>query len=138
MTSTDFERIFNAIPAQYAAYDLDWNIVAVTDTLLRSLGRSREDVVGKNQFEAFPDDPGDEKSSGNAAMLGGFERVLAERTGHVLPITRYDVADPDGTFRERYWRPLNEPVFDDAGNIVYIIHGVDEVTDSMPAAQADY
>ena len=137
MGDTDLERIFNALPAQYAAYDLEWNIVAVTDALLRSLKRDREDVVGKNQFEAFPDDPDDATSSGNASMRGGFERVLAERVGHRLPVTRYDVAEADGTYRERYWLPFNEPVFDEAGDIVSIIHGVEEVTDSVLSSRGD-
>ena len=133
----DFERIFNALPAQYAAYDLDWNIVAMTDSLLASLGRAREDVVGRNQFEAFPDDPNDPEASGNATMLGAFERVLEEKTGHVLPITRYDIADADDVFRERHWRPLNEPVFDGEGRIQYVIHGVEDVTDSVRDAEDD-
>jgi PAS domain S-box-containing protein len=133
MDADDLDRIFRAIPAQYAAYDLDWNIVAMTDAMLASLGRKREDVVGRNQFEAFPDNPDDPDAGGNAAMLGGFERVLAERTGHVLPTTRYDVAGADGVFSERHWKPVNEPVFDDEGDIVYVIHGVEDVTAAVLA-----
>lgn len=131
MDTPDFERIFNAIPANYAAYDLEWNIVAITDTSLATVGRAREDVVGRNQFEAFPDNPDDPDAAGNATMLGAFERVLEEKKGHVLPITRYDIADADGVFRERYWRPLNEPVFDESGQIRYVIHGVEDVTASV-------
>lgn len=131
MDAVDFERIFSAIPAQYAAYDLDWNIVAITDALLESVNRSRDDVLGKNQFEAFPDNPDDPDASGNATMLAAFQRVLDEKSGHVLPTTRYDVAGPDGVFHERYWRPLNEPVFDDDGNIRYVIHGLEDVTASV-------
>ncbi|GAA5153031.1 hypothetical protein GCM10023321_22630 [Pseudonocardia eucalypti] len=130
MEAADLERIFNAIPGQYAAYDLDWNIVAITDGLLAAVGRSRDEVLGKNQFEAFPDNPDDPDASGNAVMLAGFERVLSEKKGHRLPIVRYDIADADGVFRERYWRPLNEPVFDAEGNVRYIIHGVEDVTAS--------
>jgi PAS domain S-box-containing protein len=134
--AADFQRIFNAIPAQYAAYDLDWNIVAITDPMLASLGRSREEVVGRNQFDVFPDNPDDPDASGNATMLGAFERVLAEKTGHVLPVTRYDIADEDGIFRERYWKPVNEPVFGDDGTIRYVIHGVEDVTASVLESQA--
>lgn len=131
MNASDLERIFRSIPAQYAAYDLEWNIVAITDTMLASLGRSRDEVVGKNQFDVFPDNPDDPDASGNAAMLGAFERVLVEKTGHVLPIVRYDIAGQDGVFRERHWKPLNEPVLDDDGNICFIIHGVEDVTISV-------
>lgn len=131
MDAADLDRIFRAIPAQYAAYDLQWNIVAMTDAMLASVGRSRDEVVGRNQFDAFPDNPDDPDASGNATMLGAFERVLAEKTGHVLPVVRYDIASLDGVFRERYWKPLNEPVFNDDGDIVYVIHGVEDVTASV-------
>lgn len=137
MDPVDLERIFRAIPAQYAAYDLNWNIVAMTDAMAASLGRSPDEVVGRNQFEAFPDNPDDPDASGNATMLGAFERVLAEKTGHVLPVTRYDIAGEDGVFHERYWKPLNEPVFDGDGNIEYIIHGVEDVTASVLSSRSD-
>jgi PAS domain-containing protein len=131
MDTPDFERIFNAIPANYVAYDLDWNIVAITESSLAAVGRAREDVIGRNQFDAFPDNPDDPDATGNATMLGAFRRVLEERKGHVLPITRYDIADADGVFQKRYWQPLNEPVFDSAGQIQYVIHGVQDVTTAV-------
>ena len=34
----------------------------------------------------------------------------------------------DGSFEERYWLPLNKPVFDEANELAYIIHCVDDVT----------
>lgn len=138
MDAADLERIFNAIPAQYAAYDLEWNVVAMTDSMLASLGRSRDEVVGKNQFDAFPDNPNDPDASGNSTMLGAFERVLAENTGHELPITRYDIADENGVFRERHWKPLNEPVRDADGRIKYIIHGVEDVTAAVVGVKPDH
>jgi light-regulated signal transduction histidine kinase (bacteriophytochrome) len=32
-------------------------------------------------------------------------------------------------FEERYWRPLNTPVLDAKGELLYIVHSVDDVTD---------
>lgn len=124
----DFERIFAALPGAYAVFDLHWNYVAATDMLLKTVNRSREEVIGKNQFEAFPDNPDDPDAKGNATMLAGFQRVLDERVGHSLPPTRYDVADENGVFQERWWRPVNEPVFGSDGEIRYIIHGIVDAT----------
>lgn len=128
MNTPDFERLFNAIPANYLVLDLEWNIVAITDTCLD--GRAREDVVGRNQFDVFPDSPDDPDAAGTATMLAALERVLEEKVGHAMPVTRYDVADADGVFRERYWKPVNQPVFDGNGDITHIIHGVEDVTDA--------
>jgi hypothetical protein len=124
---TDFERIFNAIPANYIVLDLDWNIVAITD--MATGGRPRSGIVGKSQFEVFPDNPEHESgASGTATMLAALQRVVREKVGHSMPVTRYDVADEHGVFHERHWRPVNEPVLDQAGNVTHVIHGVEEVT----------
>ena len=131
MHAPDFERLFNAVPANYLVLDLDWNIVAITDTALGE--RARTDVVGRNQFEVFPDNLDDPASSGTASMVAALERVLKEKTGHVMPVTRYDIADADGVFQVHYWRPVNQPVFDASGVITHIIHGVEDVTDATLA-----
>jgi PAS domain-containing protein len=129
MNAPDFERLFNAIPANYLVLDLEWNIVAITDRCLD--GRSRSDVVGKNHFEVFPDNPDDPDAAGTATMLAALQRVLDEKEGHSMPVTRYDVADVEGVFREHYWKPVNQPVFDGSGEISHIIHGVEDVTDAV-------
>ncbi|RNM11715.1 PAS domain-containing protein [Nocardioides pocheonensis] len=126
MNTPDFERFFNAIPANYLVLDLEWNIVAITDACLG--GRRREDVVGRSQFDVFPDNPDAPDAAGTAAMRSALQRVVDERTGHAMPVTRYDVADLDGTFEERYWKPVNEPVFDSDGEVSHVIHGVEDVT----------
>ncbi|GAA3663337.1 hypothetical protein GCM10022237_24070 [Nocardioides ginsengisoli] len=131
MNTLDFERLFNAIPANYLVLDLDWQIVAVTDTCLD--GRARDEVVGRSQFEVFPDNPDDPEASGTATMLAALQRVLDEKAGHAMPVTRYDIADADGVFQARYWRPVNQPVFDESGAITHIIHGVEDVTATVGA-----
>jgi len=126
---TDFERIFNAIPANYIVLDLEWNIVAITD--MATGGRPRSQIIGRSQFEVFPDNPDDGGDvSGTATMRVALDRVVREKVGHAMPVTRYDVADEHGVFQERHWRPINEPVLDEAGDVVYVIHGVEEVADA--------
>ena len=48
-----------------------------------------------------------------------------------MPIQRYDIPfphAPDGRFEERYWSPINTPVFGAKGALVHIIHRVEDVT----------
>lgn len=48
-----------------------------------------------------------------------------------MPIQKYDIRRPEsegGGFEERYWSPVNSPVFDEAGELIYIIHRVEDVT----------
>lgn len=45
---------------------------------------------------------------------------------------KYDIRRPaseQGDFEERYWSPVNYPVLDESGELIYIIHRVEDVTD---------
>jgi hypothetical protein len=42
---------------------------------------------------------------------------------------RYDIRDAQGNFVERYWTPINTPVFDDDGKLVWILHEAVDVTE---------
>lgn len=46
------------------------------------------------------------------------------------PIQRYDVRYASGHFVERYWQPVNTPIFDAKGRLVYLLHHVEEVQPS--------
>ncbi|WP_311208403.1 MULTISPECIES: PAS domain-containing protein [unclassified Aeromicrobium] len=135
MSTVDYEQIFNAIPANYLVYDLDMTIVAVTDATLGD-SLSRDEVIGRYQFDVFPDNPDAPEGAGRDAMQAAFERVLDERVGHEMPVTRYDIADASGAFQVTYFKPVNEPIFNADGQITHIIHGVVDVTASH-AGDAD-
>jgi len=46
-----------------------------------------------------------------------------------MAIQKYDVRRPDGVFEERFWSPVNSPVFGPDRRIEYIIHRVEDVTE---------
>ena len=49
-----------------------------------------------------------------------------------MAVQKYDIRRPEsegGEFEERYWSPVNSPVLDEGGKILYIIHRVEDVTD---------
>lgn len=127
---TDFSRLFNSAPAPYVVVDRSWRIVAATDAFLASVGRGREDIVGKVITEEFGDNPDDPNADGTRVLREALQRVVDERAGHRLPIQRYDL-ELNGKFEERYFLPLNEPVFDGSGDVEYIIHGAEDVTASV-------
>lgn len=131
----DFRRFFESSPAQYVVVNREFRIVAATDSFLEGGGRRREDIVGLLIQDAFPDNPDNPDADGTEVLRSALQRVLDERTGHVLPIQRYDV-EINGTFEERYFKPLNEPVLSADGEVEYILHGVENVTESVKAAQA--
>jgi hypothetical protein len=56
----------------------------------------------------------------------------AARTGrtHEMSLQRYDVRDAGGAFVTRFWKPEDTPIFDDQSRLLFLLHHVEDVTDS--------
>lgn len=48
-----------------------------------------------------------------------------------MAVQRYDIRDASGTFLERYWQPINTPIHDAHGELVFLLHHVEDVTEQM-------
>jgi len=129
-TTIDYKAVFRTLPAPLALVTPEGVMLDVNEAYLEASGRSREQVLGRNIFDAFPGNPDDPDMLGPTQLKGSFDAVLA--TGEpdmVMPI-RYDVEDPGrpGEFEERYWAVINTPVRSDDGHITLIAHKAEEVT----------
>jgi PAS domain S-box-containing protein len=124
----DFRALFEAAPDPYLIVSPDFSIVAVSDAYLRATMTTRDGLLGRGMFEAFPDNPDDPRPTGVHNLRQSFETVLATGAPHAMALQKYDVRRPDGRFEERYWAPLNSPVVL-AGRVAYIIHRVQDVTE---------
>lgn len=138
----DFNRLFTQTPTQLLILEpkpKEFLIVAVSDAYLRATMRQRDELVGKPLFEAFPADPNDSPTDNGTHMIdGSLCRVLATKQPDTMPIVRYPIERPKeegGGFVERFWQVTNSPVFDDDGNISYIIHNPQDVTAQVRAEQ---
>jgi signal transduction histidine kinase/ActR/RegA family two-component response regulator len=127
----DFRALFEAAPGAYLALDPDLYIVAVSDSYLHATGTVREQLLGKEIFEAFPDDPSDPHATGVRNLRASLQRVLAEKTADAMAVQKYPIPRPaaaGGGFEVRYWSPLNTPVLAASGEVAYILHAVEDVT----------
>lgn len=110
----------------------DLTIVAVSDAYLKATMTTRTGILGRGLFEVFPDNPDDPAATGTANLHASLERVLAQRAPDAMAVQKYDIRRPEtegGGFEERYWSPINSPVLDPHGDVAYIIHRVEDVTD---------
>lgn len=122
----DYRSLFEKMPIIGYVVARDWRIVAVTERLLDAIHRSRDEVVGQDVFETFPDNPDDPNADGSAVMRASLERAFATGASEKLPRQRYDAppAHDGDAFEERYWHPENVPVTDSAGDVAFVIHTV--------------
>jgi signal transduction histidine kinase/CheY-like chemotaxis protein len=128
----DFRCLFESAPGCYLVLDPELVIVAVSDAYLRATMTRREDILGRGLFEVFPDNPDDPEATGVGNLRTSLDRVLHHRVPDTMAVQQYDIRRPQaegGGFEVRYWSPLNTPVLGADGELVYIIHRVEDVTE---------
>jgi signal transduction histidine kinase/AmiR/NasT family two-component response regulator len=128
----DFRALFESAPGCYLVLDRELVIVAVSDAYLHATMTRREEILGRGLFEVFPDNPDDPEATGVGNLRASLDRVRHHRVPDTMAVQQYDIRRPDaegGGFETRYWSPLNTPVLGADGELVYIIHRVEDVTE---------
>jgi signal transduction histidine kinase len=113
-----------------------YNIITLTKGYLDYSPLTREELIGKGLFDIFPSNPEDENDTGESNLRASFARVMQYGQEDVMKNQRYDVVNKSMQFEERYWRASNKPVPDDQGQVSFIIHTVEEITESIKAKKA--
>ncbi|MEU7426270.1 SpoIIE family protein phosphatase [Streptomyces sp. NPDC040750] len=131
----DYAAVFQALPGAVALLTPDLVFADANIAFLRQAGRSREQVVGRYLFDVFPDNPRNPSASGPRNLEASLRAVLANREIDTMDLQRYDVesAQRPGQWEERYWSPVNAPVFAPDGHVALLIHRVEEVTELLRA-----
>lgn len=134
----DFRALFESAPSLHLVLTPDLRICAVTNAYLRATMTVRDAIVGRHLFEVFPDNPDDPGADGVANLRRSLQAVLTTRTAHSMAIQKYDIRRPDsdgGGFEVRYWSPVNSPVLGADGEVSFIIHRVEDVTELIRLTQ---
>jgi signal transduction histidine kinase/CheY-like chemotaxis protein len=129
----DYQRLFVAAPSPCLVLDPCLVIVAVNEAYLAATDTNRNTLLGRPIFEAFPDNPDDPTADGVRNLRRSLEAVLATGQADTMALQRYDIPidrnDAGKRFVERYWSPVNVPVFGADGQLTHIIHRVEDVTE---------
>jgi PAS domain S-box-containing protein len=137
--SLDFRTLFESAPGHYLVLNCELRIVAASDAYLRATMTERDNILGRGIFEVFPDNPDDPAATGVRNLSASLKRVLSKRVTDAMPVQKYDIRRPEsegGSFEERYWSPVNSPVLNAMGDVAFIIHRVEDVTDFVREKQA--
>jgi PAS domain S-box-containing protein len=127
LKTINFEALFSASPNPYVLLDLSLTIVGMNDAYLHVTMRKREDLLGRNMFEAFPSDP---DSSSHRQLRGSLEKVVREKTADYLSLIEYAIPLPSGQgFEERYWSATHTPLFNHNGEMTFILQHTVDVTE---------
>src|ERR1051326_4381665 len=79
-TAPDFRALFESVPGLYLVLTPDFHIIAASDAYLHATMTRREDILGQNIFDAFPDNPQDPSATGVRNLGASLKRVLKTRS----------------------------------------------------------
>ena len=139
----DFRVFFESAPGAFLVVRPDdpvFTIVAVSNGYAQVSGVKREDILGRGVFEVFPDNPENSAASGVRSLRASFQRTIASRTPDQISRQRYDIEHctaEDGGFEQRYWNILNTPLLGANGQVEYLLHSVEEITDKVRTEQRE-
>lgn len=125
----DFELIFNTTPGMCLVLDPAFTIVAQNGEHARATLSIAKDVVGKNLFAVFPDNPNHYSADGVSVVRSSLLKVLKTREPDAMPVIRYDVKGERGPYQERWWQITNTPVLGEDGYVRWIINRAEDVTE---------
>ncbi len=124
-------RVFETLPHPYLILSKELYILTASNAYLQLTGKMRAELLEKHLFDVFPRKPDWATNEGGIAF--SLEQVLETNKPHQLPITRFDIPDHEGKLQERYWDTAHTPVLDPDGDICYIIHHTQDVTEKVIA-----
>ncbi len=112
----------------------EFTILDASNTYLKATLTNRTEIRGKALFVVFPDNPGDRDSKGTDNLRSSLARAMAKKQTDVMAAQKYDVPLPPELgkgFEEKYWNPKNTPILNERGEILYILHEVEDITAAM-------
>ena len=130
--AVDALRVLHALPARFMVLLADgprFTIAEASEAYIASARASRDEMLGRGLFEAFPDDHEVPASEVRALLLRSLTRVQEGGVVDRMPVVRYDVPARDGQPRAvHYWIPVNAPVIGADGRVQYIVHYAEDAT----------
>lgn len=134
----DYKAIFTAAPDLYLLLNPKFVILDASDAYIHATLVKRNEIIGRNIFDVFPDNPDDPAATGVKNLRASLENVLKYKKPNAMAVQKYDVRNSEtGEFEKRYWIPTNSPVLDSNNEVKYIIHRAEDVTKYVDLKEAE-
>jgi PAS domain S-box-containing protein len=126
----DFRAIFEISPDPCLILDPDFTIRWGNPAFFEATKMTPEETLEHNFFEVFPDNPYDPTAAGVQKLKGSLSAVLQQRRPDAPGLVKYDLplTPQKDVFEERFWTPVNLPVFGPDNEITHLILLAKDVT----------
>ncbi|WP_420410399.1 sensor histidine kinase [Hoeflea sp.] len=129
----DFGEMFDALPSPHMVLDRNHCYVAVNKAYEQVVMRGRDELIGRNLFDLFPND-----GESGRRLRDSFNRVIETGESDTLAYIPYDIPRPPelgGGMEQRYWTAVHTPVPGKGGDR-YVMQNTVDVTDIVRLRQA--
>lgn len=122
--AAELEAVVENTQAQLALLDQDFNFLMVNSAYTRGSGHSKEELLGRNHFELFP----------NAENQSIFERVRDTGVPYEAIEKAFEYLDQPGR-GVTYWNWILAPIKDETGTVREMLLSLLDVTGQVRARQ---
>jgi PAS domain S-box-containing protein len=126
MKSIDYQRIFHLFPDSLLLLLPDGTVADNSNAHVEVSLLPRAQAVGRDIFVAYPSAPESQRE-----LFESHEYVRQHLEPHTMGLLRYDLERPaelGGGTEERYWQITHYPLFDEQGQLEYILQRPQDVT----------
>jgi PAS domain S-box-containing protein len=132
VSAEEYAAIFAALPTAYLVMSPDLTIVDANPAYLALLGRTRDELVGRYVFDAFPPAPETLDDAGANPLQLSFERARDTGMPDLMPLFRYEVLDQaTGRPVTRAWSLISSPVPGADGRTQLVLQRVEDVSEYL-------
>lgn len=141
LSESSYQKIFYCSPVPKLILEAkapDYYIIDVNDSYLKATNTTKEDLIGKSVFAAFPANPSDSDSKNIERTIFSFDQAIQTKQSHTMSNYRYDIPIAGTSeFEERYWTSSNIPVTNESGEVIFLIHCPENVTEINKLAERE-
>jgi signal transduction histidine kinase len=148
--SIDFHELFRSLPETILIVKPNFEVVEVTDSFVKAWGKLREEVLGRNILDLFPE-PLKENEVARNDLTASLLRCIEKRLPDSIDL-RLKSSEKELDFGNPAWRYRTSPVMGGPGQVSYLIlsvtcHGenkpqttreLDETRKSLEAVNKEY
>jgi PAS domain S-box-containing protein len=129
----DYAAVYQQLPIPVLLLTPEFAVADVNLAFQQTTGRTREELLGRIIFDAFPEDPKDPDAHMVRDSIASLGRVLTTGEPDAREFQKGYVEEPGspGHFARHYWSGVNAPVFGPDGSVALIASVSEDVTDRM-------
>ncbi len=132
-SQVDYAAVYQQLPIPVLLLTPEFAIADVNLASVRATGRPRDELLGRNVFDAFPSNPSDPAATTVRNTIASLRRVLATGEPYAMEFQKSDIEVPGspGRFARYYWSGVNAPVLGPDGRVALIAIMAEDVTDRL-------